>query len=67
MRLHLMTYIDIRGFLKSPEKALLSKFSNTHSDNSQQLLFITSAIHMFLENRQIVIYSDKIVLLFFRQ
>jgi hypothetical protein len=41
MRLHLMTYIDIRGFLKSPEKALLSKFSNTHSDNSQQLLFIT--------------------------
>jgi hypothetical protein len=41
MRLHLMTYIDIRGFLKSPEKALQSKFSNTQSAKSQQLLFIT--------------------------
>jgi hypothetical protein len=41
MRLHLMTYIDIRGFLKSPEKALQSKVSNTQSAKSQQLLFIT--------------------------
>lgn len=41
MRLHLMTYIDIRGFLRSPEKALQSKLSNIHSPNSQQLLFIT--------------------------
>jgi len=41
IRLHLMTYIDIRGFLKSPEKALQSKFSNNHSANPQQLLFIT--------------------------
>lgn len=41
MRLHLMTYIDIRGFLRSPEKALQSKLSNIHPPNSQQLLFIT--------------------------
>jgi len=41
MRLHLMTYIDIRGFLRSPEKALQSKLSNIHSPNSQQLLLIT--------------------------
>ncbi|QEM08780.1 transposase [Mucilaginibacter rubeus] len=41
IRLHLMTYIDIRGFLRSPEKALQSKFSNIRSPNSKQLLLIT--------------------------
>jgi hypothetical protein len=41
MRLHLMTYIDIRGFLRSPEKALQSKLSNNNLPRSQQLLFIT--------------------------
>jgi hypothetical protein len=40
MRLHLMTYIDIRGFLRAPEKALQSRLSSNRT-NSQQLLFIT--------------------------
>jgi Domain of unknown function (DUF4372)/Transposase DDE domain len=41
MRLHLMTYIDIRGFLRSPEKALQSKLSSNRAPNTQKLLFIT--------------------------
>jgi hypothetical protein len=40
IRLHLMTYIDIRGFLRSPEKALRFKLS-TQSERPQQLLLIT--------------------------
>ena len=41
IRLHLMTYIDLTGFLKSPEKALLKTFSAKQAAQNQQLLFIT--------------------------
>ena len=41
VRLHLMTYIDLFAFLKSPEKALIKVFSNKKSENYNQLLFIT--------------------------
>jgi len=41
IRLHLMTYIDIGGFLRSPEKALQGKLSNIRSPNTKQLLLIT--------------------------
>lgn len=41
VRLHLMTYIDLFGFLKSPEKALLKLYSKQNPQNSNQLLFIT--------------------------
>lgn len=41
IRLHLMTYIDLAGFLRSPEKALLNKVSANLKTNHQQLLFIT--------------------------
>ncbi|WP_435228368.1 IS4 family transposase [Niabella hirudinis] len=38
VRLHLMTYLDIAQFLKSPEKALLNKIKN-HGKTSQCNLF----------------------------
>ncbi len=41
VRLHLMTYIDLFGFLKSPEKALLNVFSKSKQNNHNQLLLIT--------------------------
>ncbi len=41
IRLHLMTYINLSAFLKSPEKALLSKVSANLRMNYQQLLLIT--------------------------
>jgi hypothetical protein len=41
VRLHLMTYIDLTGFLKSPEKALLKIFSKSKQYNYNQLLLIT--------------------------
>jgi hypothetical protein len=41
VRLHLMTYIDLFSFLKSPEKALLNAFKKSKLYNYNQLLFIT--------------------------
>jgi hypothetical protein len=41
VRLHLMTYIDLSGFLKSPERALLKIFSKSKQYNHNQLLLIT--------------------------
>jgi len=41
VRLHLMTYIDLFGFLKSPEKSLLKLFSKPVIKNNHQLSFIT--------------------------
>jgi len=41
VRLHLMTYIDLFGFLKSPEKALLKLYSKQKPGNYNQLLFVT--------------------------
>ena len=41
VRLHLMTYIDLFSFLKSPEKALLNAFRKSKQYNYNQLLLIT--------------------------
>jgi len=41
VRLHLMTYIDLFSFLKSPEKSLLKLFYRPPKQNFNQLLFIT--------------------------
>jgi IS4 transposase len=41
MRLHLMTYIDLGGFLRSPEKALIKMFGKSKQYNHNQLLLIT--------------------------
>ncbi|MEI9811079.1 MAG: IS4 family transposase [Bacteroidota bacterium] len=41
VRLHLMTYIDLFGFLKSPEKALLKLFAGPIKQNYNQLSFVT--------------------------
>jgi hypothetical protein len=41
VRLHLMTYIDLFGFLKSPEKSLLKLFSKPIKQNNNQLSFVT--------------------------
>lgn len=41
IRLHLMTYIDLFGFLKSPEKSLRKLYSRPERQNYNQLLFIT--------------------------
>lgn len=41
VRLHLMTYIDLFSFLKSPEKALLKLFSRHQRENYNQLSFVT--------------------------
>jgi Transposase DDE domain/Domain of unknown function (DUF4372) len=41
VRLHLMTYIDLAGFLKSPERALLKIFSKSKQYNHNQFLLIT--------------------------
>ncbi len=41
IRLHLMTYIDLAGFLKSPEKALMKVFIKSKQDYYNQLLLIT--------------------------
>lgn len=41
VRLHLMTYIDLLGFLKSPEKSLLKLFSKTLKQDYNQLSFVT--------------------------
>ncbi len=41
VRLHLMTYIDLGSFLRSPEKALMKMFVKSKQDNHHQLLLIT--------------------------
>lgn len=41
IRLHLMTYIDLGGFLKSPEKALMKMVDRSKKDNDNQLRLIT--------------------------
>lgn len=41
IRLHLMTYIDLFAFLRSPEKALIKLFCVKHDDQNNQLLLIT--------------------------
>ena len=41
VRLHLMTYIDLFGFLKSPEKSLLTIYSKPVKQNYNQLSFVT--------------------------
>jgi hypothetical protein len=41
VRLHLMTYIDLNGFLKSPEKALYQKIKKKDLFNQNLLLFST--------------------------
>ena len=41
VRLHLMTYIDLFSFLKSPEKSLRSLYSRPERQNYNQLLFMT--------------------------
>ena len=41
VRLHLMTYIDLLGFLKSPEKSLLKLFSKPIKQRNNQLSFVT--------------------------
>jgi len=41
VRLHLMTYIDLFGFLRSPEKAPKKFFSEKYQPPNNQLLFIT--------------------------
>jgi hypothetical protein len=41
MRLHLMTYIDLGGFLRSPEKALMKIITQSKQHNYNQLLLIT--------------------------
>jgi len=41
IRLHLMTYINLAGFLKSPEKALIKMFAKSKQNNHNQLLLIT--------------------------
>jgi hypothetical protein len=41
IRLHLMTYIDLKGFLKAPEKTLLHALRLKKKYNEKQLLLIT--------------------------
>lgn len=41
VRLHLMTYIDLAAFLKSPEKALMKMFNRSKQYNNNQLMLIT--------------------------
>jgi IS4 transposase len=41
VRLHLMTYINLFSFLKSPEKSLRQLFSRSVTPNYNQLSFIT--------------------------
>jgi len=41
VRIHLMTYIDLGGFLRSPEKALMKMVSQSKQYNHNQLLLIT--------------------------
>ncbi|MBN8786021.1 MAG: IS4 family transposase [Terrimonas sp.] len=41
VRLHLMTYINLKVFLKAPEKALLKMITHHKSDNFNLLLFKT--------------------------
>jgi Domain of unknown function (DUF4372)/Transposase DDE domain len=41
VRLHLMTYIDIFSFLKSPEKSLLKLFNQPPKKHTNQLSFVT--------------------------
>ncbi len=41
VRLHLMTYIDLFKFLKSPEKSLLKLFSKSTMPDCNQLSFVT--------------------------
>jgi hypothetical protein len=41
VRLHLMTYIDLPRFLKSPEKALIQAFVKPKQNNYKQLTLIT--------------------------
>ena len=41
VRLHLMTYIDLPSFLKSPEKALFNAFAKSKQQNCNQLMLIT--------------------------
>ena len=41
VRLHLMTYIDLASFLRSPEKALMQVFVKARKYSYKQLLLIT--------------------------
>lgn len=41
VRLHLMTYIDLFSFLKSPEKALINALKKSNQNNFNQLRLIT--------------------------
>jgi len=41
-RLHLMTYINLKAFLKAPEKALLKMINNYKPRDFNLLLFKTS-------------------------
>lgn len=41
IRLHLMTYIDLKAFLKAPEKALLQNLKHTKPNNFNLVLFKT--------------------------
>lgn len=41
IRLHLMTYINLKAFLKAPEKALLTILKQSKADNINLLLFKT--------------------------
>ncbi|HEU5365068.1 MAG TPA: transposase, partial [Hanamia sp.] len=41
VRIHLMTYINLGGFLRSPEKALMKLVSQSKQYNHNQLLLIT--------------------------
>lgn len=41
VRLHLMTYIDLKRFLKSPEKALMEMWKQSKNNHDGQLLLIT--------------------------
>lgn len=41
IRLHLMTYIDMFSFLRSPEKALLRVFKLAVNKSPEQLSFVT--------------------------
>ena len=41
IRLHLMTYMDLKSFLRSPEKSLLRKIQQQKKDNDAPSLFAT--------------------------
>jgi IS4 transposase len=41
VRIHLMTYMDLNSFLRSPEKSLLRKINQQYKDNNAPSLFAT--------------------------